>query len=246
MPTPRSKQTLNRRDESLHRLMQELMRARDEERRHIARELHESAGQTLAALKMTLGRLRRFIPQDEVASELVCNALSLVEDAVREIRTISYLMHPPMLDEAGLTSALRWYARGFSDRSGISVQVDIPKNFGRLGREIETALFRLVQEGLTNVHRYSGSRTANVRLAWKQGAVCAEVSDAGCGLPLPSRRGSALESSGVGLAGMRERVAQLNGTFEIESAPGRGTRIRAIVPVPITAAAQDSIESTSD
>ena len=220
--------------EDLHRLTQELLRARDEERRHMARELHESAGQTLAALKMTLGQLREVLPETDLESRnLLTTALDFAEDAVREVRTVSYLMHPPMLDEAGLASALRWYAKGFGERSGIVMDVQVPEEFGRLSRDIETTLFRIVQEALTNVHRYSGSRTATIRLSQQDGSVVAEVRDDGCGLPLPSRTRGKSQPSGVGIAGMRERVDQLHGVFEIESSPGRGTTVRATLPVAL-------------
>jgi signal transduction histidine kinase len=214
----------------LHRLSRQLLRARDEERRNIARELHESTGQTLAALKMSLGRLREALPEeDERLHALLRSAVDLAEEAVREVRTLSYLMHPPLLDEAGLRSALRWYVKGFSERSGISVELDIPDDFGRYGQEIETTVFRIVQEALTNLHRYSGSRTATIRLACADGFVSALIRDEGCGLPVPSDcRDTSL---GVGIVGMRERVKQLNGRFEMESSPGKGTAIHVTLPI---------------
>jgi signal transduction histidine kinase len=216
----------------LHRLSQQLLRARDEERRNVARELHESTGQTLAALKMSLGRLREALPEeDEVAHSLLRSAVDLADDAVREVRTLSYLMHPPMLDEAGLPSALRWYVKGFAERSGISVQVDIPEDFGRHGQEIETTVFRIVQEALTNVHRYSGSRIATICLGREGGYLSAEVHDEGCGLPAPASSSGWGAPPGVGIVGMRERVKQLNGRFEMESAPGKGTTVRVVLPV---------------
>ncbi len=220
--------------EDLHRVTQQLIRARDEERRHMARELHESAGQTLAALKMTLGQLRESLAEaDAEAHNLLSTAFGFTEDAVREVRTVSYLMHPPMLDEAGLASALRWFAKGFSERSGIAMDIQVPEQFSRLRQEVETTLFRIVQEALTNVHRYSGSRTATIRLARLNGKVLAEVQDDGCGLPLPSPARGKSEPVGVGIAGMRERVNQLNGTLEIESFPGRGTTVRASLPIEV-------------
>jgi signal transduction histidine kinase len=216
----------------LHRLSQQLLRARDEERRAIARDLHESTGQTLAALKMSLGRVREALPEDdERVHSLLGAAVDLAEDAVREVRTISYLMHPPLLDEAGLPSALQWYVKGFGQRSGISVRVEIPEDFGRHGQEIETTVFRIVQEALTNVHRYSGSRTATIRLSRRDGLICAEVLDEGCGLPAPTSATGWTVPLGVGIVGMRERVKQLQGSFEIESAPGKGTAVRVLLPV---------------
>lgn len=221
-----------RAEEELHRLTQRLMRARDEERRHMARELHESAGQSLAALKMSLGNLRESLSKRNAgALSLLESCVQLADEAVREVRTVSYLMHPPMLDEAGLASALRWYARGFSERSKIEVAVDVAEDFGRLPQELEMTIFRLVQEALTNVHRYSGSRTARIRLARENCEIRAEVIDAGCGLARPLRPNSGA-TDGVGIAGMRERVHELGGIFEIETAPGRGTTIRAVFPDP--------------
>ena len=220
--------------EDLRRVTQQLIRARDEERRDMARELHESAGQTLAALKMTLGRLSDAIAEDdEQARSLLSAALGFTEDAVREVRTVSYVMHPPLLDEAGLASALRWYAKGFGERSGIVMDIEVPDQFARMSQEVETTLFRIVQEALTNVHRYSGSRTATIRLRRIDDKVTAEVQDNGCGLPLPSGIRGKGEPLGVGIAGMRERVNRLNGTFEIESVPGRGTTVRATLPLAV-------------
>lgn len=215
----------------LHRLSQKLLRARDEERRTVARELHESTSQTLAAIKMSLGRLRQALPEGEdTVQSLLQSTVALTEEAIREVRTLSYLMHPPMLDDAGLRSALRWYAKGFAERSGISVQVDIPEDFGRYGQQLETTVFRIVQEALTNVHRYSGSRSAAIRLSRDEGFVCAIVSDEGCGLPGPSPNVRRFPS-GVGIVGMRERVKQLRGRFEIESVPGKGTSVKVALPI---------------
>jgi PAS domain S-box-containing protein len=222
-----------RAEEDLRRLSQQLLRTRDAERRQMARELHETAGQSLAALKMMLGRLRDALPEDdEMARGLVERSVEVAEDAVREVRLVSYLMHPPMLDEGGLGLALQWYVRGFSERSGIQAQVEVAENFGRYPQEIETTIFRVVQEALTNVHRYSGSRTVAIRLAREDGQIRAEVRDQGCGLALPAPATGWDAPLGVGIAGMRERVKQLHGAFEIESAPGRGTTVRAILPIP--------------
>jgi PAS domain S-box-containing protein len=218
-------------EEDHHRLSQQLLRTRDEERRNMARELHESAGQSLAALKMALGRLRDELPRkNKLARSLLQLATDLAEGAVREVRTVSYLMHPPLLDEAGLAPALRWYAKGFAERSGIELSVDVSDDFGRQSQEIETTVFRIVQEALTNVHRYSGSRTARIILTHEDGMVRAEIRDNGCGLEVPSFDPTREMALGVGIAGMRERVQQLNGEFELESAPGKGTTVRAILP----------------
>ncbi len=219
-------------DERLHLLLHKLMRMRDEERRRVALDLHESAGQSLAALKMSLGLLGEVISKrSKGAHTLLQSSLELVECAIREVRTISYLMHPPMLDESGLDPALRWYARGFSERSGIKVRVDVAEAIGRYAHEIEITIFRIVQEALTNVHRYSGSRTAIICLARENGHIRAEIQDQGCGLQFLASPAGRFVMPGVGIAGMRERVEQLKGTFEIESIPGRGTTVRALLPL---------------
>lgn len=215
-------------EQELHDLSCRLMRVRDDERRALARELHESTGQTLAALKMTLGNLRDSFPRKRGrASSLIESCCELTEWAIREIRTVSYLMYPPMLDEAGLPSAVRWFARGFSERSNIAVTVDIPEHFDRLPQEVELTIFRLIQESLTNVYRYSGSATARICLTPEEDFIRVEVSDAGRGICSDQRSGYAI---GVGITGMREQVRCLNGVFEIESAPGRGTTVRALFP----------------
>ena len=226
-------------EEELRRLSHQLLRARDEGHRRVARELHESAGQSLAALKMTLGRLRDSLPrEDPNTGHLLRSAAALADAAIREVRTVSYLMHPPLLDQAGLGPALRWYADGFSQRSGIAVLVEVPDDFGRCSQETETTVFRIVQEALTNVHRHSGSHTATIRLFHEERHIVTEVQDEGCGLQ-PSARGRTQHAPyGVGIAGMRERVKHLDGVFEIHSAPGQGTTVRVILPLsaPVTQA----------
>ncbi|HXX45182.1 MAG TPA: sensor histidine kinase [Candidatus Acidoferrales bacterium] len=207
------------------------MRTQDDERRHIARELHETAGQSLAAMKMTLGRLRDTMKDvDDLAHALLKSATELAETAAREVRTVSYLMHPPMLDEAGLGPALRWYARGFSERSGISVRTEIPEALPRQPQEVETTIFRIVQEALTNVHRYSGSATAQIRVWCRNGDIHAEVRDNGRGFVEKHRTWREAEALGVGIAGMRERVAQLRGQFELHSTLGEGTMVHVALP----------------
>ncbi|MGD0957505.1 MAG: PAS domain S-box protein [Candidatus Acidiferrales bacterium] len=219
-------------EEDLRRLSQELLRARDDERRNVARTLHDSAGQSLVALKMVLGGLREGLPgKGDRSHELLESAIELAGGAIREVRTLSYLMHPPLLDEVGLALALQWYAKGFAERSGIEVSVDVPENFGRHSQEIETTLFRVVQEALTNAHRYSGSRTAKIRLAIENGQIRTEVQDRGRGMQTSRPVENLPAPLGVGIAGMRERIKQLNGVFEIESVPGQGTTVRAILPL---------------
>jgi PAS domain S-box-containing protein len=221
-----------RSEEDLRRLSQELLRTQDAERRQIARNLHESAGQTLAAMKMTLANLEEALRENKEKEDLhghLQAARGLAEDAIREVRVLSYLMHPPMLDEAGLGPTIQWYAKGFSERSGIETTIESAGNIGRLPQQVETTVFRIVQEALTNVHRYSGSLTATIRLDRSDTAVRVEVQDRGCGLqPHAPGRHARL---GVGIAGMRERVKQLDGVFEIESVAGRGTTVRANLPI---------------
>ncbi|MGA3294381.1 MAG: PAS domain S-box protein [Candidatus Acidiferrales bacterium] len=218
--------------EGLRRLSRQVMRVRDEERRAAARELHESAGQSLAALKMTLGQLRQAVPKNNPrVLEILQSCDELANAAANEVRTVSYLMHPPLLDEAGIGPAVQWYARGFAERSGIDMHVEIAKELGRQPKEIETTAFRIVQEALTNVYRYSGSRTAFIRLAPRDEGLLVEIRDEGRGLAPPHTRRSANAPAGVGIAGMRERVEQLKGVLEIESARGRGTTVRAILPL---------------
>jgi PAS domain S-box-containing protein len=222
-----------RAEDDLRRLSQELMRIRDDERRRLARDLHESVGQSLAALKLTLGRTREQLPDDNaLASAFLKSATEIAEIAIQEVRTISYLMYPPMLDEAGLGFALRWYAKGFEERSGIKLKVEIPENLERQSREIETTVFRIVQEALTNVHRYSGSRTATVRLACENGFIKTEVQDGGSGIPRFHLVGGSQGPLGLGIQVMRERVNHLNGLFELNSIPGKGTTVRVILPLP--------------
>lgn len=218
--------------QDLRRLSQEVMRTRDQERREAARALHESAGQSLAALKMTLRRLKGAVANsEEKAQQLLNTAIELTEAAVREVRTVSYLMHPPLLDEAGLGAALRWYVTGFTDRSGIDVILEMDDHVGRQSQDVETTLFRMVQEALTNVHRYSGSRKAWIRIMRERGTIRAEVRDEGRGLRVDSKALTKAAPLGVGISGMRERVEQLGGTFELESSPGRGTTLRATLPL---------------
>lgn len=215
--------------QELCRLSQQLMNEQDTQRRRLARELHESAGQSLAALKMTLGRVREALPDgSELAASLLESAALLADGAVREVRTISYLLHPPMLDDAGLGPALRWYATGFAERSGIPVAVEIQEPFPRYSQEIETTVFRVVQEALTNVHRYSGSATAEIRVSQDDRQLRVEIRDWGCGIPQnPLHPRTEL---GVGISGMRERVKHLDGIFELDSSPGEGSTVRVLLP----------------
>ncbi len=220
-------------ESSLRRLSARLLRLQDEERRRIARELHDTVAQQLAALAMYLSVLRQEQHVlSEAARQALAEALTLVEQCSRETRTFSYLLHPPLLDEAGLVSAIRWYVDGFSRRSGIPVWLDLPAQLERLPREVETALFRIVQESLTNVHRHSGSPRAEIALRRSSDEIRLEVRDVGRGISpeILDRLGAGAGMLGVGIAGMRERMKQLGGRLEIESG-GTGTVVRAILTV---------------
>ena len=216
-----------------------LLRSQDEERRHIARELHDSAGQTLTVLGMSLAQLVQKTGRS--APELASEAEQIqetVQQLHREIRTTSYLLHPPLLDENGLYSAISWFLQGLLERSGLEVQFDISKEFGRLPRELELVIFRLVQECLTNIHRHSESETALIRIACESNQIALDIRDQGKGMS-PARL-AAIQSgrSGVGIGGMRERLRQFEGTMNIES-DGSGTRIFATIPFPKGASPED-------
>ena len=207
-------------------------RMQDDERKRIARELHDSVGQLLAAIGMNISivQLQSHKLDAEGARAVSENAM-LVEQVSREIRTISHLLHPPLLDVAGLVSALRWYVDGFSERSKIKVELDIPAEFGRLPDEVEIAIFRIVQECLTNIHRHSGSDSATIALAKENDSLTVQVKDNGKGIPKEKRR-DLLESgrAGIGFGGMRERLRQLHGSLDIQS-EGRGTTVIAKLKV---------------
>lgn len=221
--------------DQLRDLSGRLMLAQDEERRRIARELHDSAGQNLTALGMSLTRIEKDAKGNSARlSESVKDAQDLIQNLTKEIRTTSYLLHPPMLDECGLASALRWYIDGLAERSGIGVKLDIPDQFERLAPETELAIFRLVQECLTNIHRHSASKTAVIRIARESDKICAEVQDHGKGIS-PERL-AAIQSQGVGVGirGMRERVRQSHGEMTIDS-NALGTKITAVFPAQTVA-----------
>ena len=215
----------------LRALSARLLQLQDEERRRFARELHDSVGQSLAGLTLNLSAMRTDIERLAKTANALSESESIVQEMSKEVRTISYLLHPPMLDEAGLASALRWYVEGFTQRSKIQVEAEFPDDFGRLSQELETAVFRVVQECLTNIHRHSGSLTAKVRIARFSGLVRVEVSDRGKGIaPEKRREMERFGTLGVGLRGMRERILQLGGSMEIYS-NGPGTVVRVQVPM---------------
>jgi signal transduction histidine kinase len=214
--------------ESLRRLTGRLMQIQDAERRRVARDVHDGLGQYLVGVKMGIDQLARRLAQDPVSHESICEISVLLNRAISETRTISHLLHPPLLDEIGLESALAVYADGFAKRSGIAVTVGVAPDLGRLDSDVETALFRVVQECLLNVHRHSNSTTANVLLERVNGEIRLQVSDQGVGMTgVEEPDGTGL---GVGLLGIRERIRQLNGKLEIVSGKGKGTLVVATIP----------------
>jgi len=201
----------------------------DEERQRISRDFHDATGPLLTGLLANLALLDKTTPKlDAKARKALAESLKLAKQCAKEIRTVSYLLHPPLLEELGLASVLRWYAEGFSERSGIKVDLDIPVDLGRLPAEAEKALFRVVQESLTNIHLHSGSPVATVAITSGDSAYRLEVRDKGKGIP-PELEKPGRGRLGVGIAGMRERMMQLGGRLEVESGP-KGTTVRATLP----------------
>jgi len=222
-----------RAEKELRRLSGQLLRMQDEERRKIARDLHDSTGQDLVALATTLGQLRHSIPSSARRSrKLFAMCRALAERSIREIRTLSYLLHPPMLDDAGLVEALRHFAAGFAERTGIEVNLEAVPHFGRLARDTELGLFRVVQESLTNIQRHSGSFTARIRLDRDPDKITLEVRDAGRGFALSKHMQSKLVplAVGVGIPSMQERAIQIGASMEIDST-SQGTTVRITIPL---------------
>jgi PAS domain S-box-containing protein len=220
-------------EEELRRLSGQLLRLQDEERRKIARDLHDSTGQDLVALATTLGHLRHSIPSSARRSrKLFSMCRALAERSIREIRTLSYLLHPPLLDEAGLVEALRHFTAGFAERTGIEVDLEVAPHFGRLTPEMELGLFRMVQECLTNIQRHSGSFTAKMRVDRNPDKIILQVSDAGRGISASKQvqNGTIPKPVGVGIPSMQERAMQIGGRLEIDSSTN-GTTVRITIPV---------------
>jgi len=225
-----------RAEEDLRQLSSRLLRSQDEERRGIARELHDATSQTLAALAINLGVVNESAeglrPE---AREALGDSFRLLETCTREIRTMSYLLHPPMLEELSLPGALHWYTRGFTERSGTQVDLQMPPDLGDVPGDVALTIYRIVQESLANVYRHSGSRSATIRLSREPGEIVLTVADRGRGIPpgvlqrnLGKQRSES--SPGVGITGMRERVRQLGGRLEIRSGI-RGTTVTAVLPL---------------
>jgi signal transduction histidine kinase len=226
-----SEEALRQSNRRLHQLSRDLLRAQDYERRRLARELHDSTAQLLAALSINLGRLRDSGLEPDRRTQVLSETIDLAAACSAEIRTVTYLLHPPLLDEVGLADALRVYVQGFNQRTGIGVEITIPRDFGRLSSEMETALFRVAQEGLANVHKHSGTRSAVIRLERDSREVRLVLQDRGHGLPtalLPWAK--EFVHFGVGLTGMRERAEQLGGRLELTS-DDAGVRLTVTLPL---------------
>lgn len=232
---------VEQRTAALRLLSARLMRVQDEERRRIARELHDSLGQYLAAAKINL---------DVLASEkhdppvYLSEAQALVDRAIADTRTLSHLLHPPLLDEAGFGTAAKWYVEGFGKRSKITTVLDIPPGLHRLSSEVELALFRILQEALTNVHRHSHAKKVEVSLTLSEGNVTLVIEDHGRGIPreVLDRSGDGSANLGVGLAGMRERAKELGGSLKIESGK-KGTRLTVVIPIRVADESRNKSES---
>ena len=217
--------------EQVRQLSWQLLRTQDEERRHIARELHDSAGQTLAVLGMNLATIiRNARTQAPEIVETAEQTHEMLQELTKEIRTTSYLLHPPLLDESGLRAALSWYIRGLSERSGLDISFSIPEEFGRLPREMELVVFRLVQECLTNIHRHSGSKRAIIQINRELDRILIEVRDQGKGIPKEKLAQIQYGRAGVGIRGMRERLRQFQGEMILDSTGG-GTTVVVTIPV---------------
>jgi signal transduction histidine kinase len=217
-------------EETLRQFSVRLLQSQDQERRRIARELHDSTGQKLAAAAMNLSLIGKSAETlDARARKALAESLELLDQSSSDIRTLSYLLHPPLLDERGLAAAVRWYVDGFTERSGVGIKLEVSTELPRLPEETEMALFRIVQEGLTNIHRHSGSSTATIRLTVDSNHVQLEMRDDGKGLPKPRRDGP-VAPPGVGITGMRERVNLLGGHLDMKS-DARGTIVSVTLPL---------------
>ncbi len=221
-------------EQAIHQLSTQLLQLQDEERRRIGRELHDGLAQTVLAVNLSLAQVRQSSPPlSEPADRALEKARALLQQVSREIRSLSYLLHPPLLDELGLVSALKEFVQGFSERSGINTQLVLPEHFNRMPQLVEIALFRVAQESLANVQRHSGSDSATIRLLATSSSVILEITDFGRGMTIQSDNQTLpnVAHLGVGIPGMRERMAQLGGLLEIESSPA-GTTIRATISTP--------------
>src|SRR5258707_805630 len=222
-------------EESLRRLSARLLQLQDEERRHIARDLHDITGQKLALQSMGLSALqtKQASHLDAEAQQTLRESLVLNQEIATEIRTLSYLLHPPLLDELGLSSAARWYATGFTKRTGIPIDIEVPQAMERLSPDAEVAIFRVLQESLTNVHRYANTPKARLRISTTADEIKVEIEDYGKGLQAARAKFTqeSVARLGVGIQGMTERIRQLGGRLEITSGAKRGTLVIATIPL---------------
>ena len=228
-------EALRSNEESLRQLSARLLQLQDEERRHIARDLHDITGQKLAFQSMALSALQtKQCPNlDAEAQQALSESLVLNKEISAEIRALSYLLHPPLLDELGLSSAARWYASGFTKRTGIPVDVDVPQETKRLSCDAEVAIFRVLQESLTNVQRFANTPRVRLRIRTTEDRIEVEIEDYGRGIQTTKSKSAqeSVERRGVGIQGMTERIRQLGGRLEITSVPKRGTLVTATIPL---------------
>lgn len=226
-------------ENSLRELSGYLMRVQDEERRRLARELHDSTGQRMVALKMNLAALDRPAKPGSDNRKTLADSIKLVDEAIDEIRALSHVLHPPLLDEVGLISATRWLVDGFADRAGIQVNLKAEKTMGRLPQNIEIALFRVIQESLNNVYRHAEATRATVELKRNDREITLRIKDNGKGIAkeLLAKSGGAAATVGVGMLGMRERIAQLGGSLQITSSE-KGTVVTAVVSTSTSASSE--------
>ena len=215
--------------EELRELSKRLLITQDDERRRIARDLHDSVGQIVAALGMNLASIAQNAVKPETR-KAAQEGHEMISQLSKEIRTISYLLHPPLLDESGLSEPIRWFMAGLSERSGLKIDLDISKDFGRLPGDVEVAIFRIVQECLTNIHRHSNAKTAMIRLRRDISTVSLHVQDDGSGIPKETLAAIRNQRSGVGITGMRERVRHLGGNLDIQSS-SNGTKVSVTLPL---------------
>ena len=215
--------------QQLRELSSRLLHSQDEERRKIARDLHDNAGQVVTALGMHLASITQGAVKPDVR-KAAQECHEMVQQLGKEIRTVSYLLHPPLLDETGLPEAIHWYTKGLAERSGLKIELEIPEDFGRLPDDVEVAIFRMVQEGLTNIHRHSSGKTALIRLAHNASAVSLEIQDDGSGIAKETLAAIRSQRSGVGMTGMQERVRYLGGNLDIQS-DSNGTKVLVTLPL---------------
>jgi signal transduction histidine kinase len=226
---------LNAANANLRELPGHLLKLQDQERRRIARELHDTTGQNLTAMKMVTASLRSAVIDNQSAMQFLREINDLIEEAVKAIRTTSYLLHPPLLDEVGLVSAINWYVDGFSQRSGVKVSLELPQTSARLPENIELAVFRVLQESLTNVHRHSGCSAITIHFEVSSEQLNLSVKDNGRGIPQDRIRRFSEHGTGfgVGIVGMRERLHEIGGQLKITS-DGSGTTLVATVPLNVS------------